>query len=378
MKMRNIYLLMCLIFTLTVNAQKPFEELGLDNEVELLTLSDGRYVEHFTNDTLRQIGSVMFNTVTNKVAYFIADDELEKMNVANRNREVSRFMSIDPYESTFSGVSPYTYALNNPIRNIDTEGLWPLDANLKIIIGNFNNEPIVTNGDWTEIRASSLEEALKIMQNGKLETEKFDNLFISTHGDGYTDKGGGFMTGGGENITNIELSRFFNKGVSSKQLLAFSNILNYLGKNPEIVLGSCNSANSESFNKLIYQYIEDKLGKGFSLYASTGLVKNPLTLENKDYGLVSPHDILKGFGFRKIQKNGERSEETFNLRLETHNPWLSGIFNFSSISGTSNLKSDDTSNLSTETDSGSSENTSNSSDNSKKVYKVFKSDPNDQ
>ncbi len=120
MKMRNIYLLMCLIFTLTVNAQKPFEELGLDDEIELLTLSDGRYVEHFANDTLRQIGSVIFNTVTNKVEYFIADEELEKMNVANRNREVSRFLSTDPVMQPHQ--SPYLYAANNPIIYIDKDG----------------------------------------------------------------------------------------------------------------------------------------------------------------------------------------------------------------------------------------------------------------
>ena len=120
MKMRNIYLFIVLLLTLAVNAQKPFEKLGLDNEVELLTLSDGRYVEHFANDTLRQIGSVMFNTVTNKVAYFIADDELEKMNVANRNREVSRFMSTDPVMQPHQ--SPYLYAANNPIIYIDKDG----------------------------------------------------------------------------------------------------------------------------------------------------------------------------------------------------------------------------------------------------------------
>lgn len=122
MKMRNIYLFIVLLLTLTVNAQKPFEELGLDNEVELLTLSDGRYVEHFANDTLRQIGSVMFNTVTNKVEYFIANEELEKMNVANRNREVSRFLSLDPLAKKYPSYSPYNFVANNPLIFIDPDG----------------------------------------------------------------------------------------------------------------------------------------------------------------------------------------------------------------------------------------------------------------
>lgn len=123
MKTKLTFTLVAFCFAISVNAQKPFKELGLDDEVEVITLSNGRYIEHFTYDTLRQIGSVMFNTVTGKVEHFISDDDLEKMSVAKRNREVSRFMSIDPMAKSFPWNSPYSYAENDVIRCIDLDGL---------------------------------------------------------------------------------------------------------------------------------------------------------------------------------------------------------------------------------------------------------------
>ena len=122
----KIITLLAFCFAISANAQKPFKELGLDNEVKVLTLSNGRYIEHFTYDTLRQIGSVMFNTVTGKVEYFISDSDLEKMSVATRNREVSRFLSVDPLTAKFPGLSPYQYASNRPIDAIDLDGLEAL------------------------------------------------------------------------------------------------------------------------------------------------------------------------------------------------------------------------------------------------------------
>ena len=109
-------------FVSFLNAQKPFKDLGLDDEVEVLTLSDGRYLEHFTNDTLRQIGSVIFNTVTNTVEYFILDEDLEKLNGINRSREVSRFLSVDGMLKSFPWYTPYQFAGNKPVWAIDLDG----------------------------------------------------------------------------------------------------------------------------------------------------------------------------------------------------------------------------------------------------------------
>ena len=132
MKTKLTFTLAAFCFAVSVNAQKPFKELGLDDEVEVITLSNGRYIEHFTYDTLRQIGSVMFNTVTGKVEHFISDDDLEKMSVAKRNREVSRFMSIDPLTKQFPELTPYQYASNRPIDGIDLDGLEHASYTIKL------------------------------------------------------------------------------------------------------------------------------------------------------------------------------------------------------------------------------------------------------
>ena len=156
MKTKLSFTLAAFCFAVSVNAQKPFKELGLDDEVEVLTLSNGRYIEHFTYDTLRQIGSVMFNTVTNKVEYFISDDDLEKINVAKRNREVSRFMSVDPLTAKFPNLSPYQYASNRPIDAIDLDGLEALLVKDIILYRNSGVVKIIMTTDQNVLNNASV------------------------------------------------------------------------------------------------------------------------------------------------------------------------------------------------------------------------------
>lgn len=137
-KMKYILSIALVCFTSSMYAQEPFKELGLDNEVEVITLSNGRYIEHFENDTLRQIGSVMFNMTTNKVEYVIPEDDLKKVRIAQRDREVSRFLSIDPVAHLQTSYSPYLFAGNSPIYYIDFDGgfKWPGTAEEQKILEN--------------------------------------------------------------------------------------------------------------------------------------------------------------------------------------------------------------------------------------------------
>lgn len=130
MKQKQLFTIIALGFALIANAQKPFKEIGKDNEVELLTLSNGRYVEHFTNDTLRRIGSVMFNTVSNKIEYFIPPDDIAWSAELDRAKEASRWLSIDPMAQERSWVSPYNFVQNNPITRTDPTGA--LDDDIRI------------------------------------------------------------------------------------------------------------------------------------------------------------------------------------------------------------------------------------------------------
>ena len=102
---------------LTALAQQPFERFGV--KVKVVTLSDGRYPEFFENDSLRRIGSVVYNTRLHRVAYLLPADSL-----AGRTRPevTSRWLSVDPLAQKYVGISPYTYVLNNPMIFIDPDG----------------------------------------------------------------------------------------------------------------------------------------------------------------------------------------------------------------------------------------------------------------
>jgi len=98
----------------------PFESIGKAPK-KILTLSDGKYQEFFFNDTLRRVGSVMFNTITGKIAYFIDKDSISSEDV-NRSALVSRWLSQDPLARNYPSMSPYNFTGNNPIMFIDPNG----------------------------------------------------------------------------------------------------------------------------------------------------------------------------------------------------------------------------------------------------------------
>lgn len=86
-----------------------------------MTLSNGKYQEIFTNDTIVPIGTVMYNRVTGDIVAFLTRDTM----YAEYNLEpevVSRWLSPDPLGAKYTQWSPYNYTLNNPVRFIDPDG----------------------------------------------------------------------------------------------------------------------------------------------------------------------------------------------------------------------------------------------------------------
>ena len=126
---KNLFIsLLGLLTSLGSMAQQPFKKYGY--EVEISTLSKGKYSEDFTTDSLVQVGSVIMNRVTGKVVSFITYDTLYSEATLDPQL-ISRWMSPDPLTHEYYSFSPYNFVLNNPIRYIDPDGQFPIDIHIR-------------------------------------------------------------------------------------------------------------------------------------------------------------------------------------------------------------------------------------------------------
>jgi len=132
--MKKLILLSAIIYVSKTNAQNPFESIGKTTK-PMLSLSNGKYVEHFENDSVRQIGSVMVNMNTEQIIAFVDRKEQAKK---VHSQTSSRFLSIDPLARQFPFLTPYQYAGNKPISSIDLDGLEDLDYRVMKKLENGN------------------------------------------------------------------------------------------------------------------------------------------------------------------------------------------------------------------------------------------------
>jgi len=116
----------CLFAQTTKN---PFSELGYKKQITY-TSSKGEFEEFHDNADIVEIGSVYFDTKTNKVVGYV-NEEKEKEEVAT----ATSAMSVDPLCEKYYWISPYAYCLNNPVNFIDPDGreVWVIyeDENKK-------------------------------------------------------------------------------------------------------------------------------------------------------------------------------------------------------------------------------------------------------
>ena len=75
-----------------------------DSDGQVLEKQMQCYPEFFANDSLRRIGSVVYNTRLRRIAYLLPGDSL----VGRPRPEVtSRWFSPDPLAEKFMSISPY-------------------------------------------------------------------------------------------------------------------------------------------------------------------------------------------------------------------------------------------------------------------------------
>ena len=102
---------------LAARAQQPFESLGV--KVEILSLTYGRFPEYFDNDSLRRIGSVVYDTRLGRVAYLLPSDSL----LGRLESDISaRFVTVDPLAEEDAHISPYVFCRNNALLYSDPDG----------------------------------------------------------------------------------------------------------------------------------------------------------------------------------------------------------------------------------------------------------------
>lgn len=93
----------------------PFAEFGYD--VLVGTSSKGEYEEFHDQADIVEIGSVLFNTRTNKIVR-ILDKDGTTIDVS----AAIAAMSIDPLCEKYYWISPYVYCANNPLKYVDLRG----------------------------------------------------------------------------------------------------------------------------------------------------------------------------------------------------------------------------------------------------------------
>jgi len=121
--MRKLLLIIAVLLGfIGAKAQNPFAEYGYTPKIA--TLSQGQFNEFFDNDTIVQIGSVLYNTKSREIVAFVDSENLCQDETIQPD-VVSRWISPDPLAMKFPNWSPYCYVMNNPIILIDPDGREP-------------------------------------------------------------------------------------------------------------------------------------------------------------------------------------------------------------------------------------------------------------
>lgn len=103
-----------------IEAANPFKKYGFYPKIA--TLSKGKYLEVHDLDSIVCIGSIKYNRKTKKITEFRQID-LSDPDAQPYLDTAGRWISPDPLSEEYRRWSPYNYAVNNPLRFTDPDGM---------------------------------------------------------------------------------------------------------------------------------------------------------------------------------------------------------------------------------------------------------------
>ena len=130
----------------------------------------------------------------NRVIKLLDDRDSVIKTISYTDQDILRWVAVDPYAKKYPSMSPYNYAGNNPIRNIDmngdsirTTGSATATASMKQVaeagIGNNGSMTQASNGNWT---LSQTDDQALNMTDQQADTYKvMSNLISDTHTSSY-------------------------------------------------------------------------------------------------------------------------------------------------------------------------------------------------
>ncbi|MDR0823786.1 MAG: hypothetical protein LBN74_01735 [Prevotella sp.] len=206
MKKAASFLGILLLVCSAIHGQEDiFKKHGITKEP--LTLSKGKYKETFYNEEIMQVGTVLINTLTNKVVKFLDEDTTK---LAYRAETTSRFLTVDPLAEEYYSWSPYVYVGNNPIKRIDPTGMdWYEDKD-----GSYQYDPKLTQKN----AAGRLQNGQSYVGATAQVNDSKGNAFATFRADGsimYANEGGAYarMVSNTQKTGNEEMSAITDNGV---------------------------------------------------------------------------------------------------------------------------------------------------------------------
>lgn len=176
-------------------------------KVRYATLSKGKYQEIFSNDTIQQIGSVLFNRVTGEVLGEVIKDSLYFPADV-----VSRWWSIDPLAGKFPEQSPYVFVENNPVKLIDPNGMAPINCCPDIYPWMLNMQKSIAQGvSSANKRADATIRAMDKVSGGNTtmldKASAYANAYLGTGAGNYTDANDVSVLAQGQNMDGTKATR---------------------------------------------------------------------------------------------------------------------------------------------------------------------------